>query len=177
MYQTGATSSISVVVDDFNKDHRLDIVVVNNDTGAINILFGRYEGFQNQTRYSVGSNPQSVAIGDVNNDTRLDIVVANLGSNDVSILLGYGNGSFENQTRYSVGSSPQSVAIGDVNNDARLDIVVANLENDNERACTFDDVQQMNYLECVIKETLRLLPSVPIIGREIQETFQYGHFS
>ncbi|CAF3830209.1 unnamed protein product [Rotaria sp. Silwood1] len=47
-------------------------------------------------------------------------------------------------------------------------------ENDNERPCTFDDVKQMDYLECVIKETLRLSPSVPIIGREIQETFQYN---
>ncbi|CAF2948488.1 unnamed protein product, partial [Rotaria sp. Silwood2] len=47
-------------------------------------------------------------------------------------------------------------------------------ENDNERTCTLDDVKQMDYLECVIKETLRLLPSVPMIGREIQETFQYS---
>ncbi|CAF4938042.1 unnamed protein product, partial [Rotaria sp. Silwood1] len=129
MYATGAFSSISVAVGDFNKDHRLDIVVVNNDTGAIDILVGRYEGFQNQTKYSVGSNPQSVSIGDVNNDTRLDIVVANGGNNDVSILLGYGNGSFETETRYSVGRSPQSVSIGNVNNDTRLDIVVANQDS------------------------------------------------
>ncbi|CAF4025272.1 unnamed protein product, partial [Rotaria sp. Silwood1] len=47
-------------------------------------------------------------------------------------------------------------------------------ENDNERPCTFDDVKLMDYLECVIKETLRLSPSVPIVGREIQETFQYS---
>ncbi|CAF5079888.1 unnamed protein product, partial [Rotaria sp. Silwood1] len=82
--------------------------------------------FENQTRYSAGSYPQSVVVGDFNNDARLDIVVANHYSNDVSVLLGNGNGSFENQTRYSAGYRPLSVVVGDFNNDTRLDIVVAN---------------------------------------------------
>ena len=77
MYRTGSHSSISVAIGDLNKDHRLDIVVVNNDTGSIDILLGQYEGFLNQTNYPTGSYPLSVAVGDFNNDTRLDIVVAN----------------------------------------------------------------------------------------------------
>ncbi|CAF0819677.1 unnamed protein product [Didymodactylos carnosus] len=48
--------------------------------------------------------------------------------------------------------------------------------DDVERACTMDDLKQMDYLECVIKESLRLLPSVPGILREAQEDFIYnGH--
>ncbi|CAF5126015.1 unnamed protein product, partial [Rotaria sp. Silwood1] len=66
MYPTGSYSSISVAIGDLNKDHRLDIVVVNNDTGSIDILLGYFEGFLNQTRYSVGSSPQSVVVGDFN---------------------------------------------------------------------------------------------------------------
>ena len=134
MYSSGSVSSISIAVDDLNKDNRADAIVLSNDTGAIDILLGVYEGFSNQTRYSAGSSPLSVAVGDFNNDTRLDIVVANWRSNsggfDVSVLLGYGNGSFQNQTTYSAGSGPRSVAVGDFNNDTRLDIVVANLDDD-----------------------------------------------
>lgn len=37
-----------------------------------------------------------------------------------------------------------------------------------------EDVNELEYLECVIKETLRLFPSVPFIGREVQEDFDYG---
>ncbi|CAF1289289.1 unnamed protein product [Rotaria sordida] len=49
-------------------------------------------------------------------------------------------------------------------------------KNDNECTCTLDDIIQMDYLERIIKEALRILPSVSIIGREIQETFQYKKF-
>lgn len=46
--------------------------------------------------------------------------------------------------------------------------------DDRTRPCTMEDINELEYLECVIKETLRLLPSVPFIAREIQEDFTYS---
>ena len=50
------------------------------------------------------------------------------------------------------------------------------LEHDLTRPCTMEDINELHYLECVIKETLRLFPSVPFIGREVQEDFMHGRF-
>ena len=38
----------------------------------------------------------------------------------------------------------------------------------------YEDLQRMNYLERVIKETLRIFPTVPIIAREVTEDFKIG---
>lgn len=40
---------------------------------------------------------------------------------------------------------------------------------DSKRPATFADTLQMNYLERVIFETLRMYPPVPVIAREVQE--------
>ena len=47
---------------------------------------------------------------------------------------------------------------------------------DRDRHCTMEDIEELQYLECVIKETLRLFPSVPFIAREVQEDFMYCKF-
>ena len=42
-------------------------------------------------------------------------------------------------------------------------------DNDRDREMTPEDLKRMQYLECVIKESLRLFPSVPLIGRTLTE--------
>jgi hypothetical protein len=131
-YSTGPSSRpVSIAVGDFDNDSRLDVVVANNVTDNIMILFGSGYGiFNSHMSYSTGNGSYScaVAVGDFNNDSRLDIVVANSGTDNVGIFLSNGTGTFSNQTTYSTGpdSQPYSVAILDFDNDTRLDIAVAN---------------------------------------------------
>ena len=49
-----------------------------------------------------------------------------------------------------------------------------NIFQGSDRCPTMNDLGEMQYLQRVIKETLRLYPSVPVIAREIKEDAEVG---
>ncbi|XP_054157968.1 cytochrome P450 4C1-like [Oppia nitens] len=48
--------------------------------------------------------------------------------------------------------------------------------DNNQRDITAEDIQRMTYLECVLKESLRMYPSVPFIGRHLAEDCPVGDY-
>ncbi|XP_040068017.2 cytochrome P450 4c3 [Ixodes scapularis] len=47
---------------------------------------------------------------------------------------------------------------------------------DTERNATMNDIRSMKYLECVLKESQRLFPSVPLIARLLQQDWKYDKY-
>ena len=50
-----------------------------------------------------------------------------------------------------------------------------NFQGDSDRHLTNEDLNSLVYLECVIKETLRLFPPVPFLGRKTSEDCTIGN--
>ncbi|XP_052687181.1 cytochrome P450 4V2-like isoform X1 [Crassostrea angulata] len=46
-----------------------------------------------------------------------------------------------------------------------------------DRPASMNDLKEMRYLECCIKEALRLFPSVPFFGRKLTEDCKFGEYS
>ena len=45
---------------------------------------------------------------------------------------------------------------------------------ESNRPATTEDLTKLKYLECVIKESLRLCPPVPMVGRTVEEDTEVG---
>lgn len=47
--------------------------------------------------------------------------------------------------------------------------------DDKERSVTVEDMKKLKYLDCVIKEALRMYPPVPLVARDIDEDVRIGN--
>ena len=126
---------------DINADRLLDLLVVDNAGGEIEVRLGQGTdgdpdgNFGSVSTASVGNAPTRFAFGDVDADAIWDLAVANSQSNTVSILLGQGTGGFSAGTPVPVGTEPVHPLLVDLNNDGILDLVTANRGSNNVSVC------------------------------------------
>ena len=129
MYSTDSFPT-SLVMGDFNRDGKLDIVTGNSIANDVSFFAGNGSGAFGSAVNSAALNfPDSIAAGDVNGDGIPDLVTVAPNFNQVAILLGKGDGTFGQRVEFAAGSQPWAVALGDFNLDGKLDIVTANTVN------------------------------------------------
>jgi len=123
-----------IIINDFNKDNRLDIAVGNADGNYLGLFLGNGTGsFSGQAVYRIESGPYALVAADFNRDGILDIATANYDGNNTSILFGNGDGTFRQQNTFSTGSGslPYAIDNGDFNRDHIQDLIVPNSGTDN----------------------------------------------
>lgn len=115
----------SVVVADFNGDHKPDIGVAGGGTpntslpGTVSVFLGNGDGtFQPQVASTLGaSNGLALAAADFNGDGKIDL--ASAGNGFVDIMTGNGDGTFIFKQHYAGGNT---VAAADFDGDGKADL-------------------------------------------------------
>jgi hypothetical protein len=114
---------------DINRDHHLDMLVVNGQMDDITVFFGKGDGtFTKGAAFGANAGPTAIATEDFDGDGKTDVAVVNNLSSDLSILLGKGDGTFWQPPRsYKTGAAPFAVtAVTFAPKDPRPGLVIAN---------------------------------------------------
>jgi hypothetical protein len=134
VFSPSASCPTSLLIDDFNKDGKKDVVVVDA-LDTVSVFLGNGDGtLQPRRDYATGSNPVSLTSGDFNGDGKADLVVVNFGGT-VSVLMGIGDGSFAPAVDYGTGQGPFTVATGHFHGGAKLDLATANAGSCIQNSC------------------------------------------
>jgi hypothetical protein len=129
------TSPDSLVVGDFNRDSRDDVVVTHpsacgatseNTCQSVGVLLGKADGtLQAQLLTSLGGTPRGVAVTDLDKDGSPELIIADSSRDQVILLRGRGDGTFNVPLTYPSVDAPERLALADIDGDTVMDVVAA----------------------------------------------------
>lgn len=128
---TSGMKPLSLLSEDFNQDHRPDILVINGLGDSLSLFLQGKDGrYGTPIPLGAEGGPVTAVAGDFSGDGLIDLVVANSRSDNISFLAGKGDGTFQHPPfNIHTGIAPFSLASGDFNKDGNLDIAVVNNED------------------------------------------------
>jgi hypothetical protein len=126
---------VAVVMGDFDRDGRLDLVSADAYATDLRLFRGRGDGtFDPAVAIAAGVFARVLLAADLNHDGRPDLLASGFesspGAGAVSVLQGDGHGGFAAPERLVAGASALGLAVGDLDADGRLDLVATTFEAD-----------------------------------------------
>ncbi len=136
---SGSNTAEGIVAGDFNKDGKLDLVVVNPGTDSFSYLEGLGNGtFAAPVTFSAsasGAFPLDIVAADFNNDGNLDVAIVhptttNQGfGNAVTVHLGDGKGGFSSPGLvFFTGGTDTGIVVADFNEDGVPDLAISSCD-------------------------------------------------
>jgi len=119
----GTSNPSSIVIADFNGDHKLDLALATNQQ-TVAVLLGDGDGTFGTPSYLFDGDGGVIASADFNGDGKPDIVEA--GPSGIAILLGNGDGTFQAASFPITTSFANALFAADLNGDGKADIVAEN---------------------------------------------------
>ncbi len=120
--------SLDIVVGDFDKDGRLDLVIGWNSPGKLTTYLGNGNGtFTLLTNAAVVGTPLDLQLADFNGDGNLDLVLHRAQQGSFTVMLGDGAGLFPTSVDFNSGyssSSTSHIYAADFSGDGKFDVVV-----------------------------------------------------
>jgi len=126
-YAVGSVSAVAVA--DFNRDHKLDLAVIDAESNPIQVLLGNGDGtFQLGASYAA-TLAYGITTSDVNGDGKLDLLFVTTvfpsGTSRLTVMLGNGDGTFQPPVYYLSFVEALYIAMGDFNGDHQPDVAVS----------------------------------------------------